>query len=171
MSIKRLSVNAVLTAIALGIFVLEAQLPPLTPIPGMKLGLANLVTLFALVYLTPKDALLILLSRILLGTLFTGNPSVLLYSLSGGMASLILELLLLQHGQKQFLWGVSALGALTHNAIQLLIATLMTQTPAILFYSPVLGISGILTGLFTGLCIHYLDQHAGKRFHQLFDEK
>ena len=167
MSVKRLSVNAVLTAVALGIFVLEAQLPPLTPIPGIKLGLANLITLFALVFLTPKDACLILLSRILLGSLFTGTPSVLLYSLAGGMASLWVETLFLRHNQEKFLWGVSALGALTHNTVQLLVALLMTKTPSILFYLPLLWISGLVTGIFTGLCIRYLHHHAGERLRKL----
>ncbi len=167
MSVKRLSVNAVLTAVALGIFVLEAQLPPLTPIPGIKLGLANLITLFALVFLTPKDAYLILLARILLGTLFTGNPSVLLYSLTGGIASLWLEAFLLRHNQKQFLWGISALGALVHNTVQLLIALWMTNTPAILSYLPILWISGILTGLFTGFCIHFLSRRYEKQLRKI----
>ncbi len=171
MSIKRLSFNALLTAVALGIFVLEASLPPLTPIPGIKLGLANLVTLFALVFLSGKDALMILLARILLGALFSGNPSVLLYSLSGGLVSLFIEFLLLQKNPAKLLWGVSAIGALAHNTTQVLVAILMTGTPAILSYLPILWISGIITGVFTGLCIRSLDSHAGERLRKLFQQK
>ncbi len=161
MTVKRLSVNALLTAIALGIFVLEAQLPSLTPIPGIKLGLSNLVTLFALVYLSGKDALMILIARILLGALFAGNPSLLFYSLTGGLASLLIEFLLLRKNTSSFLWGISAIGALTHNTVQILVAVLLTRTPAVLSYLPILWISGVITGLFTGFCIFYLDRHSG----------
>ncbi len=167
MSVKRLSQNALFTAVALGIFVLEAQLPPLTPIPGIKLGLANAVTLFALVFLTSKDAFLILLARILLGSLFAAAPSVLLYSLPGGIAALWVEILLLRYNSVKFLWGVSSVGALTHNMIQLLIAALVTRTPAVFAYLPLLGISGIVTGLFTGLSIRYLHHRAGNQLRKI----
>lgn len=167
MSLKRLSVNGLLTAIALGIFVLEAQLPPLTPVPGIKLGLSNLITLFALVFLSGKDALMILLARILLGALFAGNPSVLIYSLTGGIGSLLVEALFLKKNSVTFLWGISAIGALTHNTIQIGVAVLLTKTPAILSYLPILWISGIITGLFTGFCIYYLHRKCGARLQKI----
>ncbi len=171
MSVKRLSVNALLTAIALGIFVIEAQLPSLTPIPGIKLGLSNLITLFALVYLSGKDAVLILIARILLGALFAGNPALLFYSLTGGLASLLAEYLLLRKSSASFLWGISALGALTHNTIQILVAVLLTRTPAVLSYLPILWISGIITGLFTGFCIFFLHRHSGSTLKKILHTK
>ena len=167
MSIKRLTINGLLTAIALGIFVLEAQLPPLTPIPGIKLGLSNIVTLFALVFLSRKDAFAILLTRVLLGAIFAGNPSVLFYSLAGGLGSLIVESLILKKNSATFLWGISAIGALTHNTIQVGVAILFTKTSAILFYLPILWISGIITGLFTGFCIYYLQKKCGLRLQKI----
>lgn len=171
MSVKRLCVNALLTAIALGIFVLEAQLPPLTPIPGIKLGLSNIVTLFALVFLSRKDALLILILRVILGAVYAGNPMLLFYSLTGGLASLGIEMLLLRKNPFTFLWGISAIGALTHNTIQILVALFLTKTPAILSYLPILWISGIVTGLFTGFCILYLHKMAGSQLKKLFQIK
>lgn len=171
MSVKRLSINGILTAVALGIFVLEAQLPPLTPVPGIKLGLSNIVTLFALVFLSGKDALMILLARIILGSLFSGNPSVLLYSMAGGLSALLVESIFLRKNSVVFLWGISAIGALTHNTIQICVAVLLTKTPAILSYLPILWISGIITGLFTGFCIFYLHQHYGARLQKLFQTK
>lgn len=171
MSVKRLSVNALLTAIALGIFVLEAQLPPLTPVPGIKLGLSNIITLFALVFLSGKDALMILVARVLLGALFSGNPSVLFYSLSGGLASLLAEALFLRKNALSFLWGISAMGALVHNTTQILVALILTGTPAILSYLPILWISGIITGLFTGFCVFYLHRRGGSRLRKLFQIK
>lgn len=171
MSPKRLSANALLTAIALGIFVLEAQLPPLTPVPGIKLGLSNIITLFALVFLDKKDALVILILRTLLGALYAGNPILLFYSLTGGLASLGIEILLLRKNSVTFLWGISAIGALFHNTAQIMVALILTKTPAILSYLPLLWISGIITGLFTGFCIFYLEHRAGSQLRKLFQNK
>ena len=71
MKLKQLTRDAVLTAIALTIFMVEAQIPSLVPIPGVKLGLANIVTIFALFAYGPKDALLILLVRVVMGSIFS----------------------------------------------------------------------------------------------------
>ena len=90
MSTKRLTVVALFTAIALIIFVIEAQLPPLAPIPGIKLGLANIVSLFALFWLGKKEAFTILILRIILGSIFSGHGATFLYSLSGGLLSFII---------------------------------------------------------------------------------
>ena len=156
-STKRLAVCGILTAAALAIFVLEAQLPPLIPVPGIKPGLANIITLFALVFLCPRDALLILLARTLLGAFLVGNPSILIYSLSGGLVCLGVEAVLLRLcGQRQ-IWAVSAAGAAVHNLTQLLTAGLVTRTASVLWYLPPLLAAGILTGLFTGLCVWYLN--------------
>ena len=89
---RRLTRAALLTAIALTIFLAEAQLPPPVPIPGIKLGLANIVTVYAMFVLGPRDTLLILLSRIFLGAVFSGQMMTLLYSLGGGLLSYRQEL-------------------------------------------------------------------------------
>ena len=94
--IKRLALCGILCGAALTIFVIEAQIPLPLPLPGMKLGLSNIITLFALLYLSPRDAFLILIARIILGTIFTGQPSTLLYSLSGGLVCLLAESLVLK---------------------------------------------------------------------------
>ena len=73
MEIKRLTRNALLTAIALTIFMVEAQIPTLIPVPGVKLGLSNIVTIFAMFAYGPLDALMILLVRIILGSIFSGQ--------------------------------------------------------------------------------------------------
>ncbi len=164
MKLKRLTLCGLLTAVALGIFVAETQLPALLPVPGIKPGLSNLVTLFALVYLSPRETILILLARILLGGLFSGTPSVLLYSLSGGLCCLLAELFLVSRAP---IWAVSILGAMTHNLVQLLVAALVTQTVTVFFYLPILLISGILTGLFTGICIYILHKYCGKTLKRL----
>ncbi len=156
MKLKRLLINSILTAIALSIFVLEAQIPPLLPIPGIKLGLSNIVTLFALVFLTPKDALLILVARIILGSFIVGNPIMLIYSLIGGLCCLAIEVLLFKLSKNSPIWGASAIGALIHNTSQIIVASIITNTTAVFLYLPALSIAGIITGIFTGLCVWYL---------------
>ena len=156
MNARRLTRDAVLTGIALIIYIVEAQLPPLTAIPGIRMGLSNIVTLYAVFMLGRKDAALILMCRILLGALIAGNLSTLMYSAAGGACCLIVTLLLrrlLTEGQA---WAAGVIGAAAHNLGQLGLAVLITRTAAIAAYLPVLTVGGMLTGLFTGLCAQFL---------------
>jgi heptaprenyl diphosphate synthase len=156
MTTKRLCRDALLTTIALTIFMVEAQLPTLVPIPGVKLGLANIVTIWALYALGPKDAALILLGRILLGSLFSGQPATMLYSLSGGLLCYLTGLILRRFLGRNRLWVVSVFGAMAHNVGQLLSAMVIMKTPVVWAYCPALLASGILTGAFTGLVAQLL---------------
>ena len=159
MSTKRLTTISLLTAIALIIFVIESMLPPLTTIPGIKLGLANIVSLFALFWLGKKEAFTILILRIFLGTIFTGQGMTLTYSLSGGLLSFFIILLLFQTFSVKAIYIPSIIGALCHNTGQLLCAVYITQTFGVLAFLPQLIIAGVLTGLFTGLSAQYLINH------------
>ena len=159
MSTKRLTVVALFTAIALIIFVVEAQLAPLAPIPGIKLGLANIVSLFALFWLGKKEAFTILILRIILGSIFSGHGATFLYSLSGGLLSFIIILIFYRTFSIKALYIPSIIGGLFHNIGQLSCAIFILGEPRLLTYLPVLLISGILTGLFTGLCAQYLINH------------
>jgi heptaprenyl diphosphate synthase len=156
MTAKRLCRDALLTAIALTIFVVEAQLPSLVPIPGVKLGLANIVTIWALYALGPKDGLLILLGRILLGGLFAGQLMTLFYSFSGGVLCFLVCLILRKFLGPQRLWVNSVFGAMAHNVGQLFSAMVLMKTLVVWAYGPVLLASGILTGAFTGLTAQLL---------------
>lgn len=155
MSIRRLCRDAVLTAVALTIFIVELQLPELVPIPGVKLGLANIVTVTALFTLGPADALAILLCRIILGSLFSGNMMALLYSLSGGLLSFLVMLLLRKILTEKQLWAASVFAAAAHNLGQILAAVAVTATPSLMLYLPVLVVSGVVTGLFTGAAAQF----------------
>lgn len=155
MSLKRLTRDAVLTAVALTIFIVELQIPELVPIPGVKLGLANIVTVTALFALGPWDALAILLCRVLLGSLFSGNMMALLYSLSGGLLSFLVMLLLKKILTEKQLWVASVFAAVTHNFGQILAAIAVTATTSLMLYLPVLVVSGVVTGLFTGLAAQF----------------
>jgi heptaprenyl diphosphate synthase len=156
MTVKRLSALAVLAGTALIIFVLEAQLPDLIPVPGVKLGLSNVVTLFTLYTFGRRDGLLVLFTRVLLGGFFAGQLLTLLYSLSGGLLCFfVLALLRPLVGEKQ-LWFAGITGAVFHNVGQLLMAIFITRALAITAYFPVLVIAGVVTGLLTGTCTQLL---------------
>lgn len=152
MKIKNLILTAILTAMALVAFTIEAAIPPLTPIYGIKLGIANVFTLFALYALGTRYAAALLFLRIVLGSIFTGQAVSFIYSLAGGVLSFILMILLKRFFPLKQVWILSALCAVMHNIGQLLAAVFMTATVQIIYYLPVLVISGIIAGAFTGLC-------------------
>lgn len=153
--ISNLAFTGLLAAMALVVFVLEAQLPPLTPIPGIKLGLANIFTLFALYFIGPMWALTLLIVRVTLGSVFSGQMSVFLYSMAGGLLSYFIMRLLYIRMKEDRIFVVSVFGAMAHNIGQILTGVLLMQTPALFYYLPVLLISGIITGLFTGLAAQF----------------
>lgn len=158
MKAKKLTRMALLTAIALILFLVEAQLPPLAPIPGIKLGLANVITVYAMFVLSPGDTLLILLCRVFLGSVFSGQMMNLFYSLGGGLLCWLAMLVLRRVVSRRQVWVCSVIGAMCHNIGQILVAIWMTRTPSLIVYLPVLLVSGILTGLFTGLMAQFVLQ-------------
>ena len=147
---------ALLTALELTIWVIEAQIPAPVPVPGIKLGLASVITLAAMASLGRREAGCILLARILLGTLFAGSASALLFSITGGVVSWCVMAALLGLFPEKLMWVVSVFGAIGHNAGQLLAAVIVTGTPGILWYGPALLAAAIVTGVFTGLGAMYL---------------
>lgn len=156
MSAKQLTRDALLCAIALTIFMIEAQIPTLVPIPGVKLGLANIVTVFAIFVYGPKDALAILLVRVVLGSIFSGQITTILYSLAGGLLCFCVVVLIRKILTERQIWVASVVGAIFHNIGQVLVAMLITSTWRLVVYLPILMVSGILAGLFTGLCAQFL---------------
>ena len=159
---RQLTTMAMLTAIALAIHVAEAQIPAPVPIPGVKLGLANIVTVYAVFTIGAGPAWMILVARILLGSLFAGQAMSLLYSLAGGLLCFVVMLLLKKILTRNQIWVASVIGAIFHNIGQILVAIVVTGTPAIVSYLPVLLLSGIAAGLFTGFAaqtfIHRMDK-------------
>lgn len=160
MHLRRTVTLALLTAIALIIFVVEAQMPPLLPaIPGIKMGLANIVSLFTLFWMGRKDAFMVLVVRILMGTIFAGTGLTLLYSLAGGLLSLGIIALFYRAFSIRALWIPSALGGVLHNVGQLCCAAWLMHTWAVFTYLPVLVFAGTLSGLFTGMAAGQLVRH------------
>jgi heptaprenyl diphosphate synthase len=156
MKLKRLTRAAVLTAVALTIFMVELQIPSVVPIPGVKLGLANIVTVYAMFLLGPADTLAILIVRILLGSIFSGQMMSLIYSLSGGFLCYLVMLIMRKIVTKKQIWVCSVVSAIAHNIGQMAAAILVTSTPNLIIYLPVLMISGVIAGLFTGLSAQFL---------------
>lgn len=155
MSTRKLTTLAMFTTLALIIYTVESAIPPLVPIPGIKLGLANIITLVLLCSDTPRDTLLVLIVRVLLSGLLFGQAMSLLYSLAGGICCFLAMYMINRLLQNHFLCLTSITGAIFHNLGQLLIAYLLTEVPGVLAYLPFLLLSGIVTGLFTGLCAHF----------------
>lgn len=156
MKTKKLTVMAILTAVALTIFVLEAQIPPIVPLPGVKLGLSNIITVFAVFAMGPGEAAAILTCRIFLGAVFAGNFSSIFYSAAGGLCAILVTIGLRRILTTTQLWVAGALGAVAHSIGQMAMAVLLTGTTAILIYLPVMVGISIVTGLFTGLCAQFL---------------
>ena len=142
---------ALLTAVALTMFVVEQQLPPLAPIPGIKLGLANAVTLYVLRTGRVRDAALVLAARIILGNLVCGTVAAMLYAAGGGLCAFAVMALLRRAVLQTWVLGV--LGALGHSLGQMAVAVAITATPALLAWLPVMLLASMAAGAFSGLCV------------------
>ena len=142
---------ALLTAVALIIFVVEAQIPVPIAVPGVKLGLSNVVTVYAVFTLGPGPALMILFCRVFLGAVFTGQMMTLMYSMAGGFLCWCVMCLLRKVMTAEQIWLCSVFGAISHNIGQMVVAVAITRTPSLLAYLPVLMVSAVVTGAFTGL--------------------
>jgi heptaprenyl diphosphate synthase len=156
MKTRKMTQLSLLTAIALTIFMVEAQIPALLPIPGIKLGLANIITVFAVFAIGPKDAAAVLFVRIFLGAVFAGNFSTILYSAAGGTCAIGVTILLKNILTQKQLWVAGAMGAIAHSVGQMAMAVMLTQTPGLVAYLPVMILVSIITGTFTGLCAQFL---------------
>ena len=148
---KRLATLAMIVAMASAVHYLEGLLPPILPaVPGTKLGLANIVTVFALYELGAAPALVILLARCLLGGLFAGNVSALLFSLLGGFTAMAV-MIGLKRCRRLSIYGVSIGGAAAHNCGQIAAACLTLGSMAPLYYLPILLGASLITGAVTGV--------------------
>lgn len=156
MRVRKLTVMALLTAVALTIFMVEAQIPALVPVPGVKLGLANIVTVFAVFTLGSGPAAMILGARIFLGAVFAGNFSTIFYSAAGGVLCILVSMLLRRILTQKQIWVAGCLGAVAHSIGQMVAAILISGTPGLVVYLPVMIVCSIITGLFTGLCAQFL---------------
>ena len=156
MKTGKITLLALLSAIALTIFMVEAQIPALVPIPGIKLGLANIVTVFTVFAIGSKEAAAVLFVRIFLGAVFAGNFSTIFYSAAGGACAIGVTILLKKFLTRKQLWVAGVLGAIAHSIGQMAMAVTLTGTPGLVAYLPVMIVVSIITGTFTGLCAQFL---------------
>ncbi len=154
---KHLVLLALFVSQALILSIIESWVAIPSPVPGVKLGLANIITLVTIIFFGLKDALGVVTVRCILASLMAGGFILLPYSLAGGLLSTLVMYLLQKRLGKSFsLIGVSVAGAVAHNLGQLSVAALMTGGFAVFGYLPVLMVSGIATGFFIGLTAGFL---------------
>lgn len=146
---RRVALDGILVALALIFSYAETFIPFNFGIPGIKLGLANLVVLLGLTFLPALDVLLVSVVRILLSSLLFGNVMSLWYSLAGGLLS-FLAMYLLSRKDDVSLIGISMLGGVTHNVGQIVTAALIVKTLQLTGYLPVLLVAGLVTGFIVG---------------------
>lgn len=148
---KKTALCAVLIALALALSYIERFLPLqlLIPLPGVKIGLANIVTLIALYLMGGKSAFAILIPRCILGAIFGGGITGLLFSLTGGLLAMSV-MALCKKMQLFSIYGVSVLGAAAHSVGQILAAMVLMQSVYVGAYLPYLLAVSIVTGLATG---------------------
>lgn len=150
-NVKEMTLCGVLISMALVLSYIERFLPiqMLVPLPGIKLGLANIVTLMALFFLGEKLAFIILIIRCILGAMFGGGISGLIFSLTGGVLAMTV-MCIFKRWRKISVYGVSILGAAAHNIGQILVAAILMESVYIIGYLPyLLGVS-VFTGMATG---------------------
>jgi len=168
MKLKKLTQLALLTAVALIIFMVEAQIPPPVPIAGVKLGLANIVTVFCVFAIGSKEAAAVLFCRIFLGAVFAGNFSTILYSGAGGLLAILATIALKRILTLKQLWVAGCIGAIAHSVGQMAAAVIIAQTPGLFVYLPVMIAISIVTGCFTGLCAQVLLNRGDKLWRTIF---
>jgi len=139
-----------LIALAMVLSYVEYMIPFSVAVPGVKLGLANIVVVFALYRLGIIQAIIISLIRVLLMTFMFGNAFALMYSLSGALLSLIIMLLLKKAGRFSPI-GVGVGGGVSHNIGQILCAIVVLGTKRLIYYLPVLLVSGTIAGIVIGI--------------------
>ena len=148
--VLRLCTIAMLIAVGLMLAFVESRIPTFVPVPGVKIGLANVATLFALYALGIGDAAAVSLCRVLLSSLLFGSPLSFFYSLAGAAVSLVV-MWGLAHLRRFSPIGVSAAGGVAHNLGQIGAAALVMRTGAVAVYLPPLLLSGTVAGLVIGI--------------------
>ena len=150
METRKIARMGLLTALALILSYVESLIPAFVAVPGVKMGLANIVVVFALYTLGPGEAAIISIIRVLLSSLLFGSILSLSYSAAGAVISLLSMIILMK--TKIFgVTSVSVTGGVFHNLGQILVACLVLETDVVLYYLPVLILRGTITGAVIGI--------------------
>ncbi len=155
-SAKRVATLAVLTAMGLIMFMVESLFPPLF-LPGAKMGLSNIFSMLTLFLLGPTEAFVLVVVRTVLGSMFTGNMSTLLYSLTAGIVSVAVSSVLVQFVYPKIsIVAISVVSAIMHNVTQNVVFCLVSNTPEMFSYIPWLALLGILAGVIVGFAVWFI---------------
>lgn len=149
MKAKKKTVLSLCTALAMIMSYIESLFPAFW-VPGVKVGLPNIIIIFILYRIGTREAIAVSFARIFLNTLLFGNPLTLAYSLAGGFLS-ILSMIILKRIKAFSHLGVSVVGGIMHNTGQIIVACIIMETAQISLYLPILIITGILAGICVGL--------------------
>ena len=149
MKTKKLVTLAVTVAVAMILSFIESRIPPIVPIPGVKIGLANIAVIFALYKMGWREAIVISLVRVALVALLFGSVVSLAYSFAGAVISLALMILLKKLGFFTEI-AISVVGGIMHNIGQITVAFLLLETDVVFYYLPYLLISGVIAGIGVG---------------------
>ena len=147
---RKIALCAMLMALAMIFSYVEVLIPINLGVPGIKLGIANLVVVVGLFFLPAGEVLMISVARILLMGYLFGNGMSILYSLAGGLLS-FLVMFLLKHIKGFSITGVSIAGGVTHNVAQICVAALVVQNRKLFYYLPALLVAGVITGMLIGI--------------------
>lgn len=155
LSVRKITLIGIFTALSLVIFMVEAQFPVM-PIGGMKLGLSNIVTMGAMLFIGRKEAGLVLLLRIVLAAGLYGTVVSFAFSLAGGLLAYAAMCIVISRVGEGQLWVTSVFGGVCHNVGQLCAAAVISGTVAVFSIFPYLLISGIITGTLNGIILQRL---------------
>lgn len=148
-NVKKLTHLSLFLCISLILHYVESLLPPIIPVPGVKVGLANVITLILCILYGKKEAFSVLMARVLIASLFFGSVIQFLYSAFGGVCAFLVIALFFKKGGG--IWYISALSAFIHNAAQLAVAVMLTKTPFLWWYIFPLTFFGVISGIFIGV--------------------
>lgn len=150
MKTKKTAYLGVFLALALVCSYVESLIPFYFGIPGVKLGLTNVVVILMLYVMGTKEAVTVSVLRILLAGFLFGNVFSILYSLAGGLLSFLCMALLKRTGKFKII-SISAAGGITHNLGQIVVAAIVVENINLFYYFPVLLLAGIITGILIGI--------------------
>ena len=155
-SARRVATLSVLTAMGLITFMIESLFPPLF-LPGAKMGISNVFSLLTLIVLGPTEAFILVIVRTTLGSIFTGNMSTLMYSMTAGIVSVAVSTVLVEFVYpKVSIVAISVVAAVMHNLTQNLVFCLISDTPEMFAYMPWLALIGIVAGIIVGFAVWFI---------------
>lgn len=158
---RKVAFYGIFAALAILMGYVEAMVKIPIPVPGIKLGLANVIVVMAMYFMGNKTAVGVNIIRVLMSALLFNGFTGFLYSISGALVSFIV-MCLAKKIKGLSIVGVSVLGGVTHNVAQIAVASVVLQTPGLMYYVPILLIAGVVTGVVIGIVAKYCLKHIEK---------